>query len=56
VSDFVGYQRGVTYASGPRKIANASVLVKYANYQGSGTSFGGFPDKSIFWLQLAYKY
>jgi len=36
--------------------ANASVLVKYANYQGSGTTFGGFPDKSIFWLQLAYKY
>jgi len=36
--------------------ANASVLVKYAAYQGSGVAFGGFPDKSIFWLQLAYKY
>ncbi|HET7083159.1 MAG TPA: hypothetical protein VFI23_00190 [Rhizomicrobium sp.] len=36
--------------------ANASVLAKYANYQGSGVAFGGFPDKSIFWLQLAYKY
>ena len=36
--------------------ANASVLAKYAGYQGSGVAFGGFPDKSIFWLQLAYKY
>jgi hypothetical protein len=36
--------------------ANASVLAKYAAYQGSGAAFGGFPDKSIFWLQLAYKY
>jgi len=36
--------------------ANASVLAKYAAYQGSGVAFGGFPDKSIFWLQLAYKY
>jgi len=35
---------------------NASVLAKYATYQSSGTAFGGFPDKSIFWLQLAYKY
>ena len=23
---------------------------------GAGVAFGGFPDKSIFWLQLAYKY
>src|SRR6266702_982119 len=36
--------------------ANASVLAKYAAYQGAGVAFGGFPDKSIFWLQLAYKY
>lgn len=36
--------------------ASASVLAKYAAYQGSGVAFGGFPDKSIFWLQLAYKY
>jgi len=36
--------------------ANASVLAKYATYQGSGVAFGGFPDRSIFWLQLAYKY
>jgi hypothetical protein len=34
----------------------ASVLAKYAAYQGAGLAFGGFPDKSIFWLQLAYKY
>jgi len=36
--------------------ANASVLAKYADYQGSGVALGGFPDKSIFWLQMAYKY
>jgi len=36
--------------------ANASLLLKYASYQGSGVAFGGFPDKSIFWLQTAYKY
>lgn len=35
---------------------NASLLLKYASYQGSGVAFGGFPDKSIFWLQTAYKY
>lgn len=34
----------------------ASVLAKYAAYQGAGLAVGGFPDKSIFWLQLAYKY
>jgi len=36
--------------------ANASLLAKYADYRGGGVAFGGFPDKSIFWLQLAYKY
>ncbi len=35
--------------------SNASFLVKYAAYQGSNTAFGGSPDKSIFWLQAAYK-
>jgi hypothetical protein len=35
---------------------NASFLAKYADYQGSNVAFGGFPDKSIFWLQAAYKY
>ena len=33
-----------------------SLLAKYAAYRGAGVAFGGFPDKSIFWLQLAYKY
>jgi hypothetical protein len=36
--------------------ANLSFLAKYASYEGSGTAFGGFPDKSVFWLQTAYKY
>ncbi len=36
--------------------ANLSLLVKYANYQGSGIAFGGFADKSIVWLQTAWKY
>ena len=36
--------------------AQTSLLAKYAAYNGAGTAFGGFPDKSIFWLQLAYKY
>jgi hypothetical protein len=36
--------------------ANASLLAKYADYRGGGVAFGGFPDKSIFWMQLAYKY
>jgi len=31
-------------------------LVKYANYQGSNIAAGGFPVKSIFWLQTAWKY
>jgi hypothetical protein len=35
---------------------SASLLVKYANYQGSGVAYGGFADKSVFWLQTAYKY
>ena len=35
---------------------NASLLAKYADYRGAGVAFGGFPDKSIFWLQAAYKY
>jgi len=33
-----------------------SLLAKYAAYRGAGVAFGGFPDKSIVWLQLAYKY
>jgi hypothetical protein len=33
-----------------------SLLVKYANYQGSGAAVGGFADKSIVWLQTAWKY
>lgn len=33
-----------------------SFLAKYANYAGSGAAAGGFPDKSIFWLQTSWKY
>ena len=36
--------------------SSLSFMAKYANYAGSGASFGGFPDKSVFWLQTAYKY
>ena len=36
--------------------ANLSLLAKYANYQGSGVAFGGFADKSIVWMQTAWKY
>jgi len=36
--------------------ANASLLAKYARYAGSGVAFGGFPDKSVFWLQASYRY
>ena len=36
--------------------ANLSFLGKFASYQGSGGAFGGFPDKTIFWLQAAYRY
>jgi hypothetical protein len=35
---------------------NASFLLKYADYQGAGTAFGGFANKSIVWMQAAYKY
>jgi hypothetical protein len=34
---------------------HASVLLQYANYQGSGLGLGGFRDKSIGWVQLTYK-
>jgi hypothetical protein len=36
--------------------ANLSFMAKYADYAGSGTAVGGFADKSVFWLQTAYKY
>jgi hypothetical protein len=36
--------------------ANLSVLLKYADYQGAGLAAGGFADKSVFWLQTAYRY
>lgn len=36
--------------------ANLSFMAKYANYAGSGATVGGFSDKSVFWLQTAYKY
>lgn len=35
---------------------NVSLLAKYAAYRGAGVAFGGFADKSIFWLQAAYRY
>ncbi len=35
---------------------NTSFLLKYASYRGSNPALGGFPDKSIFWLQTAYDY
>ncbi len=35
---------------------NFSVVLKYADYQGSGIGFGGAPDKSVFWLQTAWRY
>ncbi len=35
---------------------NVSLLAKYAAYSGAGVPFGGFSDKSIFWLQAAYRY
>jgi hypothetical protein len=31
-------------------------MAKYADYAGTGTAFGGFADKSVFWLQMGYKY
>ena len=36
--------------------ARLSFLAKYAAYAGSGLGAGGFADKSVFWLQAAYKY
>lgn len=36
--------------------AHASLLLQYADYQGSNIAAGGFPDKSLFWVQAAYKY
>lgn len=36
--------------------ANLSFLLKYADYQGAGAAAGGFADKSVFWLQTAYRY
>jgi hypothetical protein len=36
--------------------ASLSFMAKYARYEGAGTAFGGFPDKSVFWLQTAWKY
>jgi len=36
--------------------SNVSLLAKYAAYKGAGVPFGGFGDKSIFWLQAAYRY
>lgn len=35
---------------------NLSVMLKYARYAGSGTAFGGVPDKSMLWLQTGFKY
>jgi hypothetical protein len=35
---------------------NLSFMAKYADYAGTGTAFGGFADKSVFWLQTGYKY
>jgi hypothetical protein len=36
--------------------ARLSFLAKYADYAGSGVAAGGFADKSVFWLQTAFKY
>ena len=36
--------------------ANLSFMLKYADYAGTGTAFGGFADKSVLWLQTGYKY
>jgi hypothetical protein len=36
--------------------ASLSFVAKYASYAGSGAAFGGFADKSVFWLQTAFKY
>lgn len=36
--------------------AHLSFMAKYASYAGSGIAFGGFADKSVFWLQTGWKY
>ena len=36
--------------------ASMSFLFKYADYHGAGIPAGGFPNKSVAWLQAAYKY
>ncbi|MCP5411416.1 MAG: hypothetical protein H6924_04670 [Alphaproteobacteria bacterium] len=36
--------------------SNLSFLLKYADYNGAGAAVRGFVDKSVFWLQTAYKY
>ena len=36
--------------------ASLSFMAKYASYAGAGAAFDGSPDKSIFWVQTAYKY
>jgi hypothetical protein len=36
--------------------ASTSFLFKYADYHGAGIPAGGFPSKSVAWLQAAYKY
>ena len=33
-----------------------NLMVQYADYRGANVALGGFADKSIFWLQTAYKY
>jgi len=35
---------------------SASVLLQFSDYNGAGLAYGGFKDKSISWVQLAYKY
>lgn len=35
---------------------SASVLLQFADYNGAGLAYGGFKDKSVSWVQLAYKY
>jgi hypothetical protein len=32
-----------------------NLLVQYADYRGANVPLGGFADKNIFWLQVAYK-
>lgn len=35
---------------------SASVLLQFADYNGAGLAYGGFKDKSVSWVQFAYKY